>query len=298
MKSLENGYPNWIKIIKKNKLSYVVEDIEYGTYNVRISTTAISFPLHPKRKAAIRLEMLKQSLIGTFIRKIKIIDVFEGKTKGYVNRGTYISYILSCGHEGINTLQGLKNTKYDSCQECRKGPRSQDIKRSATYNFWVANKKKLPLEFKEDYSLFLKTLGEKPFSKAKITLLNGQWVWDQVDFAERDPSTDLTLIMNHLRRIFRQSSYFKKAIDEARVETEEGIRYQCAACGELFSRKHIQVDHIESIIPLDGRLLHRNELIDRIWTSNIQILDIACHKEKTKVDNAARKAAKKEAKDV
>jgi hypothetical protein len=70
-------------------------------------------------------------------------------------------------------------------------------------------------------------------------------------------------IKGAVRRTFRLHPAMKEVLTEARVELppktlkdgslgkKNQVRYKCAACGELFSQKNVQVDHIETVIPLD-----------------------------------------------
>ena len=69
-------------------------------------------------------------------------------------------------------------------------------------------------------------------------------------------------IKGAIRRAFRLSPQMKEALRAARVElppkiNKDGsvgkknqVRYRCACCSGLFSQKHVQVDHIESVVPL------------------------------------------------
>ena len=70
-------------------------------------------------------------------------------------------------------------------------------------------------------------------------------------------------IKGAIRRTFRLHPAMKEVLQEARVELppktlkdgsagkKNQIRYRCAGCGELFSQKNVQVDHKETVIPLD-----------------------------------------------
>lgn len=69
-------------------------------------------------------------------------------------------------------------------------------------------------------------------------------------------------IKGAIRRVFRLSPQMKEVLQAARVELppalkkdgtpgkKNQVRYRCAICGDLFSQKNIQVDHIETVVPL------------------------------------------------
>lgn len=80
--------------------------------------------------------------------------------------------------------------------------------------------------------------------------------------------------------------------------------YVCRACGTLGKKQKspnhpkVHVDHIDPVIPIDGRDLTWNEKIDRLFcisagADNLQVLCANCHSDKTKVENKARREAKK-----
>lgn len=65
-----------------------------------------------------------------------------------------------------------------------------------------------------------------------------------------------------IRRVFRLSPQMKEVLQEARVELppalkkdgtpgkKNQVRYRCAICEKLFPQKHVQVDHINPVVPL------------------------------------------------
>jgi hypothetical protein len=79
---------------------------------------------------------------------------------------------------------------------------------------------------------------------------NGRWVEER------------TRVKGAVRRVFRLSPQMKEVLQAARVElppalkkdgtpgARKQVRYRCACCGGLFSQKHVQVDHIEPVVPL------------------------------------------------
>ena len=79
---------------------------------------------------------------------------------------------------------------------------------------------------------------------------NGRWVEERAR------------VKGAIRRVFRLSPQMKEVLQSARVElppalkkdgtpgARNQVRYRCACCGGLFSQKHVQVDHIEPVVPL------------------------------------------------
>lgn len=80
--------------------------------------------------------------------------------------------------------------------------------------------------------------------------INGRWVEER------------GRIKGAMRRAFRLSPQMKEVLTAARVELPPAIkkdgkpgkknqvRYRCAGCGQLFSQKNVQVDHIDTVVPL------------------------------------------------
>jgi len=79
---------------------------------------------------------------------------------------------------------------------------------------------------------------------------NGRWVEERAR------------VKGAIRRVFRLSPQMKEVLQAARVElppalkkdgtpgSRKQVRYRCACCGGLFSQKHVQIDHIEPVVPL------------------------------------------------
>ncbi len=79
---------------------------------------------------------------------------------------------------------------------------------------------------------------------------NGRWVEERAR------------VKGAIRRVFRLSPQMKEVLQAARVElppalkkdgtpgARNQVRYRCACCGGLFSQKHVQVDHVEPVVPL------------------------------------------------
>lgn len=122
-------------------------------------------------------------------------------------------------------------------------------------------------------------------------------------------------IKGALRRAFRLSPMMREALLRARVELtpslkkdgtpgkKNRVRYRCAICKELFSQKNVQVDHIDTVIPLWKRQINMtyDEIVRGIFCNvdNLQVLcsipmkrnngQRSCHKKKTDEENWIRK---------
>jgi hypothetical protein len=132
---------------------------------------------------------------------------------------------------------------------------------------------------------------------------NGRWVEER------------SRIKGAIRRVFRLSPQMEEVIKKARVElppklkkdgtpgAKNQIRYRCAVCSELFSQKHVQVDHIEPVVPLHLREVDMT--IDQIargifcGVDNLQVIcstpkklskdgKPSCHSVKTNEENFIR----------
>jgi 5-methylcytosine-specific restriction endonuclease McrA len=98
-------------------------------------------------------------------------------------------------------------------------------------------------------------------------------------------------IKGAIRRAFRLHPALKELLQEARVELppktlkdgslgkKNQVRYRCASCGELFSQKNVQVDHINTVIPLDKS---ESEMSFEEWIV-LTVRGIFCKKENLQV---------------
>lgn len=117
-------------------------------------------------------------------------------------------------------------------------------------------------------------------------------------------------IYSALRRAYRSSTAVNACLEDVKevyfILSKKGkqlrrVRFKCARCGQMFSRKEVAVDHILPVVdPLDGNLLPDGtkdwmKQIKRLFVSKegLQILDKKCHNSKSKDENAIRRAAKK-----
>lgn len=131
---------------------------------------------------------------------------------------------------------------------------------------------------------------------------NGRWVEER------------GRIKGAIRRAFRLSPQMKEVLQSARVELppalkKDGtpgkrprVRYRCADCGELFPQKRVQVDHIETVVPLWKREadMTYDEIVRGVFCSisNLQVLCstpmnknngfASCHQKKTNEEKFIR----------
>jgi hypothetical protein len=288
--------------ISHDTTTVVVQDAAFGSYQADFKSLAktTAFPLHPKRKHQLKMDAIRKKLIGTKINTLTVLDVFYGPDNGYKNRSFYIEYRGECGHIGIGTYAGLtKHKKTAQCSSCNHtihGERSKIDgmlkKRTPTYIYWQTHKMSLPPQY-QDFKFFKQEVGDKPYKRATLHMVDAKLSWVNLSITE---DADLNLISTAIRQAFRHSTIYKAAIQAARIETERGPRYKCAFCSNLFKRTNIQVDHIDPIEPIDGSPLIKETLIDRIWTTKVQILDLSCHTKKSTAENALRRKYKKEKK--
>lgn len=133
-----------------------------------------------------------------------------------------------------------------------------------------------------------------------------------IKLGDLDPSTK-RLILSGMRKAFVRSPKYRQALNEARVEIPKilkggnlsnvpSIRFKCKCCKELIQmtknrKMQINVDHIEPVIPIG--MSESQMTIQEYWErldcflTNLQILCIPCHKEKSAKERKARVAARK-----
>ena len=137
---------------------------------------------------------------------------------------------------------------------------------------------------------------------------NGHWVQER------------NRIKGAVRRVFRIFPQMKDVLNEARVELppalkKDGtpgkkpqIRFTCAECSKLFSRKDVQVDHIEPVVPLwkvEADMTY-DEIVRGVCCNreNLQVICStplkrsggmpSCHKIKTDEENFIRRKLSEE----
>lgn len=71
-------------------------------------------------------------------------------------------------------------------------------------------------------------------------------------------------------------------------------QYECAMCNGLFERKKVQIDHVESVVPIDNDwpygYIDWNIYLPRLFcdVDGFQILCEACHSSKSQMEDAMR----------
>ena len=98
--------------------------------------------------------------------------------------------------------------------------------------------------------------------------------------------------------VLRRASYRnpQRTIVMRRANIKRGV-YQCEACERITERKGVAVDHVDPVIPVTG-WEGWDSFISRLFCgpAGLQVLCNPCHKDKTKEENAQRRAYAKEAK--
>jgi hypothetical protein len=94
-------------------------------------------------------------------------------------------------------------------------------------------------------------------------------------------------IIKHLRQVSRTYPVKKEVLKKARREKHPDGYWllQCAGCASLHAERLVQVDHTSPVGSFDGCW---NTYISRMFCeeSNLRVLCIGCHKEKTLKDRA------------
>ena len=300
----QKGMSSIITVISIEDSKVIVNDNRYGNYTVDLKSFCESsaFPDHKNRRHDMKMEEARAKSVGKTIKGVLVKDLFYGPDRGYKNRSYYLIVSAKCGHDTITTMTALKKHRAADqvCKTCAgttHGTRAKDEKgnrlpRTTTYIHWQRVRDALPLELQE-YADFRRILGDKPYTRAEVVVEEGRAYWRPLIVTT---DHELNLMATALRQAFRHSSKYKQCIEAAKVETAEGTRFRCAMCGGLAKRSHIQVDHIDPVQPIDGSPLKREELLDRVWTDKIQVLDKTCHSKKSTQENAERRKLKKERK--
>lgn len=285
---------HFIKVQKLvNGILYLIDE-DYGPYKGAVQNLAPSmkFPLHKERASQDKYEKARATQVGTKVRGLEILDLYRAAQLGYQGRGYLAKVLGECGHVLITSLAHLRNhRKTLKCKDCARivhGARAKAggirLKRTEVYNSWARLKDTLPEKY-HDYETFRLEVGPKPTLRARIRVERRKPRW----ILPVSEDVDLAVITAALRRAFKYSTHYKKCLDDARIQTEEGTRYICAACGKTSRRKDIQIDHVYPIAGL-GTPLTKQNVLKRVWTSNVQALDKVCHQKKTTAERAKRKS--------
>jgi ribosomal protein L44E len=148
-----------------------------------------------------------------------------------------------------------------------------------------------------------KSKSKKPKKDKPLYDEDGKWV-------DQD-----SRVLSGIRRAYRLSPQMQETLKAARVELPPEklktgkpgkrvrVRYKCAACGELFSSKNVQVDHISPATPMHTsiREMTWDEVVDGIFcgVDNLQVICStpmirngglpSCHAKKSAEENWIRK---------
>ena len=98
--------------------------------------------------------------------------------------------------------------------------------------------------------------------------------------------------MSVLRKASRFWSPARECLTKARIA--RGV-YKCQICSSIVNNKEIKIDHINPVIPIEGTNSW-DEIINRLFCEEdgYQAICKTCHDNKTRDENAKRKAFKKE----
>jgi 5-methylcytosine-specific restriction endonuclease McrA len=69
------------------------------------------------------------------------------------------------------------------------------------------------------------------------------------------------------------------------------VQFQCNPCQSWVSRKDINVDHIDPVIPIDGTFEDWQVFVDRLFCDkgNLQLICSSCHHTKTQEERKKRR---------
>jgi 5-methylcytosine-specific restriction endonuclease McrA len=118
-----------------------------------------------------------------------------------------------------------------------------------------------------------------------------------------DIAKERGLVKGAMRRIFSRSELRRKVLQKNSIEHHDENRPRvkkwswCQNCGQVFPQYLAQVDHREPLVPIGTRLedMSWDTVVERLWCSesNLQVLCVQCHDEKSSVERKLRKASKK-----
>lgn len=116
---------------------------------------------------------------------------------------------------------------------------------------------------------------------------------------------DKNLIKGALRRLFARSPIVQEVKLSALHPTKRGVRggkqYRCKKCRGLYGSNKVQVDHISEIVDIiPVKHMSYNMLVERIFCkkSNLQVLCLTCHAEKTNKYKKIRESYKDKEKHI
>lgn len=117
-----------------------------------------------------------------------------------------------------------------------------------------------------------------------------------------DYKTKQARIISQLRLLARQWKPKQAARKAVVVKVPNGTykngntkyisKYPCKHCKELFLANETDVDHIDPVVSIEHGFVDFNTFIDRLYVGvdEYQILCKACHKVKSKKENAIRRS--------
>ncbi len=99
-----------------------------------------------------------------------------------------------------------------------------------------------------------------------------------------------TKLVSAVRKVWRNSPTRKAALAAA-MQPDLKNHIQCAKCRGFFHYKLSTVEHLDPVVPVTG-FDSWDAYITRMQSTNLAVFCEACAKEKTKAENAQRKALK------
>lgn len=110
------------------------------------------------------------------------------------------------------------------------------------------------------------------------------------------------LIKGAIRRVYSRCEARRNALKKQRINHSDPTRprvktwYKCANCGAPGAAADFEVDHIDSVIPLDSSFdkMSWDTYIDRIWCDpkNLWAICKDCHATKTRLEKDMRQKIK------
>lgn len=109
------------------------------------------------------------------------------------------------------------------------------------------------------------------------------------DNLDQKVSSRITSALRQVWRFYHKPR--KQALELAKIGRGQ---YRCSCCHGTFTVKDLIVDHIETVVPLDGKTT-AGDFVDRLFCGidNLQILCKECSKVKTNEENAIRRVIKR-----
>ncbi len=126
-------------------------------------------------------------------------------------------------------------------------------------------------------------------------------------------------MISAIRRLFRKSPMAAACLNEGKrekvtyrkdgsISNARRVEVQCACCGNWFSTKEVQVDHMEPVVDIETGFVDWNTYIDRMMCGvkvfkkgdpcpkTLQKLCVVCHKAKSKSEVSERAKVRRDKK--